>query len=356
MSVSTNPYSGTDPVKAELAAYLSTQKDIDVMLHFLGCPLVDAPNSLSEAAIVSLNLEWWEKEPHPTTEIGIAELHPVEQLPTTHAENILTEITVAHARIAENSHLLNRFHGAGKPDEFHFGTTKYVTMQEARQILVDTFCRLPADRKGKMQPMILLAHGADGKFNHIKEKMGFDVLGLSTVVKVLDTQRLAQQAGISGPKGPTISLEHLVDHFNINNHNLHTAGNDAAYTMITAVLASLKNHIYGQHLAKAFDPPPEIANGLHIAEVINKVMWVNRKNPPPSWGQLEYCSRCSGSDHLRNNCYAKVACEICKNSENPKVARAFKTHMTEKCLYHHYLPLPAAKPDQKIKGEYHNQA
>ncbi|KAF2679757.1 hypothetical protein K458DRAFT_460608 [Lentithecium fluviatile CBS 122367] len=341
-----NPYTGTDLQKKELAGFLAAQKDIDVMMHFLGRPLHDAPFTLDEAVIVCLNLEWWQKEPHPTTEVGIAELHPMGQFPTTHAENILTQIRVAHARVMEHAHLVNRFKGAGDPEDFHFGISKFVTVQEARLVLVNTFCRLRADRKGQMQPIILLAHDAEGKFTHIKEKLNIDILALNTVVKVIDTQKLAQQAGIMGPVGPTISLAHLVHHFNIQPDNLHTAGNDAGYTMITAILASLKNDLYGQYLpfARAFGPPPPVVKGRHIIEVIDNVMMIGKSTPPPPWGRLYYCTRCGRMNHQRLNCFANVACTICRSSNNPKLVGAYRTHDTEKCLYR-FVPLPETDPN-----------
>jgi hypothetical protein len=353
MSESTNPYTGVDPNLVKLSAFLAPLREIDVMLHFLGRPLPGAPFSLDEAVIVSLNLEWWQKEPHPTTEIGIAELHPVGKIPTTHAENILTEIWVAHARIAENAHLVNRFQGAGDPEKFHFGTTMFVKMEEAKKVLINTFCRQRANALGQMQPIILLAHDAEGKFNHIKEQMNIDVLGLNTVIKVIDTQMLAAQAGISGPKGPTISLAHLVDHFNIKPDNLHTAGNDAGYTMITAVLTSLKNDLYG-HLsfAQAFGSPPPTVDGLNITQVINKVKKIGKSTAPPPWGRLLYCTRCDRSNHLREKCFAKLSCDICRNSGNFRLERTAGTHMASKCVFQ-YMPLPQVfKPKHITTGVY----
>jgi hypothetical protein len=312
------------------------------MLHFLGHPIVGAPYSLDETVIVCLNLEWWQNDPHPTTEIGIAELHPVGQFATTHAANILSQICVAHARIIEHAHLINQFKGAGNPEEFYFGTTKFVTNLEARQVLVNTFCRLRKDKKGQMQPIILLAHDAESKFEHIKQKMEIDILALNTVVKVIDTQKLADQAGIRSPTGLTISLKHLVNHFNLEHFNLHTAGNDAGFTMITAILTSLKNDLYGQYLPlkKAFDQPPSIVEGLDIHTVVNNVMAIGKSMPPPLWGTMYYCTRCGLYNHLRTTCFAKLSCTICKYSRNQKLEKNSATHSTAKCVYN-YLQLPA---------------
>ncbi|KAF2250384.1 hypothetical protein BU26DRAFT_594219 [Trematosphaeria pertusa] len=340
------PFVGTDPLKAELHAFLSTHTDTNVLRHFLGTSFPFAPLHLNDCAIVCLNLEWWQKEPHPTTEIGIAELHPTGIFPTVHAENILREIRVAHARVMENAHLLNHFHGSGNPDVFHFGTTKFVCIEEARDVLVNTFVRPSADGT-MLQPIIFLAHDADKKFEHVKEKFGLDLLALGTIVKVIDTQTLARQAGILGPKGPSISLPHLVEHFNITPQNLHTAGNDAGYTMITAILSSLKNDLYGHRpLAEAFGRPPAVVGSRNIQCVVEDLMKTNKSLPPPPWGYRLYCTRCDRINHVRSQCFAKVWCEICAHSGNAKLEKACRTHMTERCVYN-YQPLPRASPEPK---------
>jgi hypothetical protein len=66
--------------------------------------------------------------------------HGEEPFPTAHAGNLITSIQTAHARIIPNAHL-NVFPGTGNPECFNFGITKFVTMTEAKQVLIDTFVR-----------------------------------------------------------------------------------------------------------------------------------------------------------------------------------------------------------------------
>jgi len=42
----------------------------DVIRHFVGFPLLGAPSVLNEAAVVCLDIEWWQHQPKPTTELG----------------------------------------------------------------------------------------------------------------------------------------------------------------------------------------------------------------------------------------------------------------------------------------------
>jgi hypothetical protein len=42
----------------------------DVVRHFVGFPLLGAPSVLNEAAVICLDIEWWQHQPKPTTELG----------------------------------------------------------------------------------------------------------------------------------------------------------------------------------------------------------------------------------------------------------------------------------------------
>ena len=53
---------------------LQNTSAFEVLGHFCGIPAVGSPQRLNEAAVVCIDAEWWQKEPKPTTELGIAEL------------------------------------------------------------------------------------------------------------------------------------------------------------------------------------------------------------------------------------------------------------------------------------------
>ncbi|KAF1912176.1 hypothetical protein BDU57DRAFT_506163 [Ampelomyces quisqualis] len=318
-----------------LANVLADQPDANVLRHFVGFPILGAPTMLNNAAIVCLDIEWWQMDPKPTTEIGIAELLSKGVAPSTHAENILMGVQAAHARLMDNAHLLNSFKGAGDPEVFSFGTSKFVTAEEAKQVIINTFVRPRHGGDGSLQPIILVGHAVDNEFNHIQEAFGVDLRSYGTIVKVVDTQVMAREAGIQGPNGPSIGLNDLLAYFNVSIENLHTAGNDAAATLIAAVLIVLKDGLY------PLGKPPAVVQGRHIQDVVERVMAIGKSSPPPPWGRQRFCTRCDRENHVRANCFAKVNCEICRTSGVKKLYNAHLTHATSKCTYNHYsLPLP----------------
>ncbi|KAH3945226.1 hypothetical protein HBI56_055370 [Parastagonospora nodorum] len=313
----------------------------DVVRHFVGFPLLGAPSVLNEAAVVCLDIEWWQHQPKPTTELGIAELLAKGMLPTAHAENILTGIQVAHARIMPHAHLLNTFKGSGDPEIFHFGTTKFVTAEEAKQVVIDTFVRprLGGDEVGSLQPIILIGHAVENEFEHIQRAFGVDLRSYGTVVKVIDTQAMATKAGIAGPKGPNIGLRDLLTYFNVHIDNLHTAGNDAAGTLMAAVLLALKDGLY------PVGKPPAVVKGRNIQEVVESVVSIGKSYPPPAWGREHFCTRCQRENHHRPDCFATVSCSICRDSGVVRLYNAHRTHMTANCLFaYQKLPDPDHGP------------
>lgn len=163
---------------------LAHQSDANVIRHFAGFPFLGAPLGLNQATVVCLDIEWWQKEPKPTTELGVAELMVKGMIPLDHAENVLTGIQVAHARIMNNAHLRNNFPGAGDPENFLFGQTKFVTEKEAKEILIRTFVRPRVGGDGSLQPIILVGHAVDNEFDHIKNTFGIDLLSYGSIVSV----------------------------------------------------------------------------------------------------------------------------------------------------------------------------
>ncbi|KAL1801268.1 hypothetical protein ACET3X_001610 [Alternaria dauci] len=255
---------GDSTLNSPLQQILRDKSAIDILGHFLGTPAVEDRSRLDEAAIVCLDAEWWMKEPKPTTELGIAELMGKGLNPTVHAENILSSIRVAHARVIPYAHLKNTFSGAGDPENFYFGKTKFVTLEEAKQIIINTFVRPRKSGNGiDLQPIILIGHAIENEFDHIQRAFGVDLLSYGTIVKVIDTQIMARELDIKGPRGPAIGLKDLLAHFNIQISNLHTAGNDGAATLMAAVLLALKHHIY----PNTFGPPPAIVQGRSMSDV-----------------------------------------------------------------------------------------
>ncbi|KAG9187577.1 hypothetical protein G6011_05448 [Alternaria panax] len=246
---------------ASLEQELQSKSAFEILGHFLGVPVATKCSRLDYAAVVCIDAEWWMKEPKPTTELGIAELMEKSMHPAVHAENFLSGIQVAHARVIEYAHLKNNFPGAGDPENFHFGKTKFVTLEEAKQVLIRTFAQQNEDASEiDLQPIIVVGHAVENDFDHLQDAFGVDLRSYGSIVKVVDTQVMAQELDIQGPRGPAIGLKDLLAHFNVEIPDLHTAGNDAAATVMAAVLLTLKRYIY----PNVSGPPPAVIQGRNI--------------------------------------------------------------------------------------------
>jgi hypothetical protein len=262
---------------------------------------------------------------------------------SVHAENILTGVRVAHARINPHAHLLNSFDGAGDPENSHFGTTKFITAEETKKIIIGTCVRPRHGGDGSLQPIILIGHAVENQFDHTQRAFGVGLRSYGTVVRVVDTQVMAKNAGIRGPNGPSIGLRDLLTYLNIDMSNLHTAGNDAGGTLIAAVLLALVSGFYLVSNRK----PPTIVLGRNIQDVVDSVMAIEKMVPPPTWGRVLYCTRCNRDNHARKMCLAKVSCTIRRDSGVVRLYNAHKTHRTSNCT-DQYQALPS--PDHRSRS------
>ncbi|KAE8827258.1 hypothetical protein PTNB73_09012 [Pyrenophora teres f. teres] len=330
--VTSNPPNGNDVLKE----FLQDKSAREILSNFFVEPNSEDPSGrLNDAAIIAIDTEWWQKHPNPMTELGISELQNKFILPNIYANNILTGVQTVHARLKPYAHLHNDFPGAGDPEKFELGTTKFVTEEEARQVLVDTFVRPHELDPTNLQPIILVGHAVENEFEHILEAFGVDLLSYGTIVKVIDTQVMAEEAGIRGPRGPLISLKNLLSHFNLTVPNLHSAGNDAAATLMAAVLITLKENLYP---GVGTNKPPAVVDNINIQWIVSALLTEN-KTPAPLWGVELFCTRCERENHLRANCFAKLQCEICKCSGVKRLYNASRTHAAGRCMFK-YWALP----------------
>ena len=337
-----NPYSGSDPEKTALASFLATQSHTDILRHFMGFPIPNAPAGLETALLIGLDAEWWEKEPKPLTELGVAQLQPSAAIPYgtvgAHAENIFKGLSVMHARVKEYAHLRNRFRGAGDPEIFHFGTSTFIDVSAVGSMLTDIFLPSPSlDHIDNIKPVIFIGHAVDSDFEKIQEACGVDLLACGSIVKVIDTQVLAKENNIFPPKGANISLKHLLQHFHISPQNLHMAGNDIAYTMIAAVLTALNPNLYPAQPPLGDERmgfPKAVVNGRNVKDVMLEVMQFTKLVGAPlmNWGQLVFCTRCDRDNHFAAQCRAFVSCEDCAASDDARKRFNARTHKTEKCV------------------------
>lgn len=327
-----------------LREFLEDKSAEKVLGNFLGTPILDDPSGrLDDAAIISIDMEWWQYNSKPVTEIGISELKNKFPSPNVHAHDILAGVQTAHARIIPHAHLRNTFRGAGDPEKFELGTTKFVTKDQAKQVL-DTFVRQDQQAPAYLQPIILVGHAVDNDFEHILSEFDIDLLSYGSIVKVIDTQVMASAASITGPNGYRISLTGLLKHFNLTIPNLHSVANDAAGTLMAAVLLALKTTLYPG--AGPFKPPA-VVDGNDVQEIISTLL-TDHKSPEPVWGMKVLCTRCERNSHLRAECFAKVQCKICRGSGVWRLSNDSRTHKASRCLFQHQaLPPPDPVLDAK---------
>lgn len=89
-----------------------------------------APNVFeSEPIFIAIDVEAWEREPKPITEVGVATLdtRDLEDVaPGTHGEGWQGAIRARHFRIVEYRHLVNKDFVDGCPEHFEFGKSEMI--------------------------------------------------------------------------------------------------------------------------------------------------------------------------------------------------------------------------------------
>lgn len=306
---------------------------VDLMRHFLGISRIKgAPAELNDVFIVGLDAEWWEKEPHHITELGFSFLRTGELAgmePGPHGVNFLSKIKFFHVRIQPFSHLVNRQYTPGDPEQFHFGSSRFVSLVEARTLLADFFLHPPmVPNTNRKFPIVLLGHDVGNDVEKMRQHFGVDIG--QNLTAVIDSQKMAEEKYIRGPRGPQIGLKDLAQYFHMNPVNLHTAGNDVAYTAFLSVIVPLKMELYASP-ANPFGEPQATVQGRHIQQVVDDMGLVGRARIPPQFGRVLFCTKCDGDDHLRHFCRVSVRCEYCINSVQPRLRSTALTHKTEKC-------------------------
>ncbi|KAF1972645.1 hypothetical protein BU23DRAFT_397790, partial [Bimuria novae-zelandiae CBS 107.79] len=187
---------------------------------------------LKNAIASGVDIEWYESGLKRITELGISTL-PLDQTFTTDPLPKLNNMTVHHFRIKENAHLVNGRRCEGHLEDFQFGSTGFVTEQEARGVLNALLCQ---EGVGYLRPMILIGHAVENDIQVFRDHLHID-LAEYPILMTLDTQVMAKELGIEVPPGRKIGLRDLLDSYGVKNKlYLHNAGNDAALTTTVGCL------------------------------------------------------------------------------------------------------------------------
>lgn len=275
--------------------------------------LYETEAQLQNASLVGLDMEWFESGPKMITEIGVSVLR-VPKGPFSKPLEALNNMDVHHMRLQENAHMVNGEKCPGHPEEFQFGPSSFVDVNEARQALADVFLQYDAD--GNVRPVILFGHAVDNDLDVLREKFGFDLAASGVVVMILDTQVMARELGLES--GRPMSLKRILAQYSVEEKFLHNAGNDVAQTMVAASL-----------LAGEYDT----GRGRYDAEnqgQVDKLKALLRNRSSIHWGIPLFCTNCNSITHLVSQCPGKYLCTRCAN--NPQWADKATTHPIEKCV------------------------
>ncbi|KAI4635389.1 uncharacterized protein J4E87_000340 [Alternaria ethzedia] len=278
----------------EVRRFFLGKSHTKILQYGLGMEMPGAPPLAAHTIVVTMDCEMHEIEPRVLTEYGLntfsrKEMAPVLENPGIHGENVLQNIYYYHIRIRENAHLINWRFVRGNPERNHFGSTRFATKEDAKEFLVETLA-WPVDddnEDGPKCPVIFLGHSVKNDLRMLQEELGIDPKFDSNVVAIIDTQKIANEQGIRGKgqkKGQQIALKTLIPHFGVEFRDGHTASNDAAYTIISAVQMVLKNSL-----------PTDPARSLQ--DVVNDVS-EDSKGTVVAFGVPRWCTECKVASHL----------------------------------------------------------
>jgi len=278
----------------EVRRFFLGKSHTQILQYGLGMEIPGAPPLAAHTIVVTMDCEMHEIEPRVLTEFGLntfsrKEMAPVLRSPGIHGEMILRNIYYYHIRVRENAHLINWRFVRGNPERNHFGSTRFATKEDAKEFLIETLA-WPVDEDnedGAKCPVIFLGHSVKNDLRMLQEELGIDPKFDSNVVAIIDTQKIANEQGIrrkGQQKGQQIALKSLIQHFGVEFRDGHTAGNDAAYTIISAVQMVLKNSL-----------PTDPTRSLQ--DVVDGVA-KDSKGAVVAFGVPRWCTECKVASHL----------------------------------------------------------
>lgn len=315
---------------------LKNLKQTQIVQHFLGHKIPQAPLSLDDAVIVGLDIEWLDVgSTKYVNELGFSVIDTRDITPNSGPWDVLNTMKTYHLRIKEYAHMTNTHLCGGRPDKFQFGHTQFVDKNQVAPFVHDMFSYTKHDSplaqcKNPVclikRPVIFLGHAVDNDIDVLKEHFDIDLGALSSIVTTIDSQVMAEEACIRSTKGRLISLKDLIARFGLEEEFLHTAGNDIAYTAIAAFLTA------AQTLAP--DAPSisvEATASLNSLK-LKELKALSTTTPLPMIGIPVFCVRCDSTAHMVENCDADVSCEKCATKGDHNSAKCIKKQVVVPCL------------------------
>lgn len=261
--------------------------------------------------LVTIDCEHYTSNSDEMTEIGVCITKTEEAAPISrneifgdHGENLMKVNQFHLLRLIEKSHLLTTDANSRGPEGNRFGGARFVTFSEARQILHDIMVQPIVGVKGlegANRPVILLGHSLKNDRHHLSAKdLAFDVDTLSTIIRELDTQQITVDRKYWFNPSDPVGLPPLVSKLGFEHTDAHTAANDAARTLMCAILMAI---------------PMSARQGRSrsVQDIARAVELDSQRTFVPLGGTAMYCSKCGSTTHLRKNCTEKdrIRCDEC---------------------------------------------
>jgi hypothetical protein len=295
-------------------------------------------NLLKEAVLVTLYRNWSTHPPYGLTEIGIA-VYSRQQVngglpchPGAHAESLLAHLWSIHLRVRSHAHLPS---AGADPEAFHFGSSIFVTNEEATDMLHQIWHQPLNDAMGidkGHRPIICLSFGDNDALGKVRNT-DFDFIpgNMDTTVAVLNAQDIAIQAKITSSR--TASMEYILSIFRIKPFHIGNAGNAATYITVIAFLSVLRDDLYySESNPKARPGRTGLSASKSAQSVIQWLM--ERPTPPPPFGVTLYCTRCSSFEHEFAECpNTDFVCTKCLGSTVKWREENSATHKEGLCVF-----------------------
>jgi hypothetical protein len=313
----------------ELKALLDNpdkHSDLDVFSHCLGLSTIRTqPSSDPEIAriraiadqlaenmtVLCIDTEHYTLNSDEMTEIGVAVMnsHHVRPLAQVkdfgeHGENLMRHTKYHFWRLLEKSHHHTTNKASRGPAGNRFGQVRFVPFADARKFLRELMNKPIEGVKGLElynHPVVILGHSIGHDRDHLNGKdLALRVDDIKTIVRYIDTQAMAVQAGHWGQKKDPIGLNTLVHKLEFEHTDSHTAANDAARTLVCAILLAL---------------PMEAKSGRNrsVNEVATDLERHSQDYFVGMGGSAMYCCKCGSTKHMYQDCdrIGSLLCDEC---------------------------------------------
>lgn len=250
--------------------------------------------------------------------------------PGMYGQRLQEALQFLHFRVVEHAHLLSNRKDSKGPLGNRFGKTRFSTFRELRVILGHLFNQEiqteNPELKGCKCPVIFVGHALRHDLeNTSKPGLQYNILDNSTVVAKVDTQSLAREVGVwvppPGMLTNEIGLRVMIEKLGFQHLDDHTAGNDAARTMMCAIHMILPD--------KFLD-----SEDLSMQTVADQVEARSQDSSPAPYGTTECCIRCGLRNHSVDSCTADVSCAACyRFDDGPGRPENVNSHIETYCLH-----------------------